>query len=257
MIFIMNEKKFCEDIINGITDEEKIKSISLNYIVLLMNKYYKLYGGVDKEYVKIISSLKNVSYYKTFDMFDKYTKKNKDEKTILREINNIIISKDELEYINKLPNKETSKLFCTLLALSKFYNSSWINVSYSELFKLSNIVCNIDKRCEIIKTLVNLGYVSMNHYDNDISIKINDIENIKTTGKYKKDMIIDDISNIGKKYIVATENKIMCEICGRLVEKRISRKYCKPCSKRQKSIKTYNAFLKKKKEQENKENRQY
>lgn len=252
MVFIMNEKKFCKDVLNGIADNHIIKSISLNYITLLFAKYYLMYGGIDKDYVNIISSVTNMSYYKTFDLFDKYVNKNKKEEIKIREKEIIVITASELEYIERISDRNVRKFYCTLLVLSRFYDSLWINVSYSELFKLANLNSSKEERCRIIKQLVNLNYISMNHYDNDISIKINDIELSEINGKFKKDMIVTDISDIGKKYIVATENKIMCQICGRLVEKRISRKYCKPCSKRQKSIKTYNAFLKKKTEQENK-----
>lgn len=252
MVFIMNEKQFCKDVLNGIADNDIIKSISLNYITLLFAKYYIIYGGIDKDYVNIISSVTNMSYYKTFDLFDKYVNKNKKEEVKIREKERIVITASELEYIGRISDRNVRKFYCTLLVLSRFYDSVWVNVSYSELFKLANLNSSKEERCRIIKQLVNLNYISMNHYDNDISIKINDIELSENNGKLKKDMVITDISDIGKKYIVATENKIMCQICGRLVEKRISRKYCKPCSKRQKSIKTYNAFLKKKTEQENK-----
>lgn len=248
----MNEKQFCKDVLNGIADNDIIKSISLNYITLLFAKYYIAYGGIDKDYVNIISSVTNMSYYKTFDLFDKYVNKNKKEEIKIREKERIVVTANELEYIGKISDRNVRKFYCTLLVLSRFYDSVWINVSYSELFKLANLNSSKEERCSIIKELVNLNYISMNHYDNDISIKINDIELSENNGKFKKDMVITDISDIGKKYIVATENKIMCQICGRLVEKKISRKYCKPCSKRQKSIKTYNAFLKKKKEEENK-----
>lgn len=252
MVFIMNEKKFCKDVLNGIADNRIIKGISLNYITLLFAKYYIIYGGIDKDYVNIISSVTNMSYYKTFDLFDKYVNKNKKEEIKIREKERIVITANELEYIGRISDRNVRKFYCTLLVLSRFYDSVWINVSYSELFKLANLNSSKGERCRIIKQLVNLNYISMNHYDNDISIKINDIELSENNGKFNKDMIITEISDIGKKYIVATENKIMCQICGRLVEKRISRKYCKPCSKKQKSIKTYNAFLKKKTEQENK-----
>lgn len=252
MVFIMNEKKFCKDVLNGIADNHIIKSISLNYITLLFAKYYIIYGGIDKDYVNIISSVTNMSYYKTFDLFDKYVNKNKKEEVKIREKEKIVITANELEYIGRISDRNVRKFYCTLLVLSRFYDSVWINVNYSELFKLANLNSSKEERCRIIKQLVNLNYISMNHYDNDISIKINDIELSENNGNFKKDMIVTDISDIGKKYIVATENKIMCQICGRLVEKRISRKYCKPCSKKQKSIKTYNAFLKKKTEQENK-----
>ena len=252
MVFIMNEKKFCKDILDGIADNRIINGISLNYITLLFAKYYIIYGGIDKDYVNIISSVTNMSYYKTFDLFDKYVNKNKKDEIKIREKERIVITANELEYIGRISDRNVRKFYCTLLVLSRFYDSVWINVSYSELFKLANLNSSKEERCRIIKQLVNLNYISMNHYDNDISIKINDIELSENNGKFNKDMIITEISDIGKKYIVATENKIMCQICGRLVEKRISRKYCKPCSKKQKSIKTYNAFLKKKTEQENK-----
>lgn len=225
MNFIFNEKNFVEEIIDGIVDTNVVEKLSINYIITMFVKYYKTFGGDDEEYMRIIASTKNTSFYKVYDLFEKKMKMFNEKDCLLREKDNIAITDNEFEQIAKIENKRCRKLMFTLLVLSKFYDRQWINLKFSKLFKLANLPTTVDERTQLIKTLIDGGYICMNNYSSDLSIKV-DIEQ----GKGEEKAYITEISDIGKKYITFTENKIMCKRCGKLIVKTNHvKKYCKNC----------------------------
>lgn len=225
MNFILNEKNFVEDVIDGIADSDIICTTSLNYMITMFAKYYLLFGGDDEEYMSIIASSKNVSFYKVYSLFDKKVKMFNSKECSLREKDRIEITDNELEQIAKIDNRKCRKLMFTFLVLSKFYDNQWINLKFSEIFKLSNLPITVNERAQLLKKLISEKYISMNNYSSDLSIKV-EIEQ----GKGEKKAYITEINDLGKKYLTFSENKMMCKRCGRIIVKTIhNRLYCKNC----------------------------
>ena len=102
MNFILNEKNFVEDIIDGIADSDIVCTTSLNYMVTMFAKYYLLFGGDDEEYMSIIASSKNVSFYKVYGLFEKKVKMFNSKECSLREKDRIEITDNELETVVSL-----------------------------------------------------------------------------------------------------------------------------------------------------------
>ena len=237
MNIVMNERKYAEGILNGdIADGGRNKLYTIDVVA----KYYRAVGYNDREIKVVVEKWIREKFPGVSEKYiTSWIKRSLDasKKFPLYEIDEIIITKPEMEYINslhsdKVRDRTLRKLAFTVLCFAKFESmrgvkDSWINIERKHIFSAANIK-NITrkKQCFMIYTLYSLGYI-------DLNPKIEN-HNIKVLGlKYgDSEITVSNINECG--YIFEEYNGkkfVHCERCGAMVPVTNGRtKYCSVCA---------------------------
>jgi hypothetical protein len=169
-------------------------------------------------------------------------------KSVKRQINNVYkdndlgflnieeikISKSELETIKAIGILRLEKLAFVLLVYAKIYNQinntdkNWVNEQHKYIFSDAKIGITIDEQCKMIHKLKGLGLLEVSVMVDNTNIKVLFADNGETA------IIIRDFRNFVYEYLRYFEpDKYMdCEECGLLINYKVNRKYCNACSKR-------------------------
>lgn len=151
-------------------------------------------------------------------------------------IDNIPITRNEMEKINSLNGKQARRLAFTLLCLAKYWkivipdSDYWVNSSDSEIMSLANINTSIRRRGLLYSELYEAGLVQF-------SKKI-DSTNLKVLFVQDGDIALDvsDFRNLGYQYLKYQGAPFFeCQNCGITVKydspgKGRTQKYCKSCA---------------------------
>ena len=184
------------------------------------------------------------------DMIDAAIKKAK--KTKLLRIDEIKISKTEMEKIDSLESKQLRRLAFTLLCLSKYRdlvnvgNDHWICYEDKDIMKLANLKPSLDKQAEMYRKLTDLGYLEFPKKINSISMRI-----MFGDAEPSNDTVLDVVKfeNLGYQYLkYCGEPYFECECCGltvKLNNKRTGRpqKYCDRCASLIKAKQTTDSIM--------------
>ncbi len=239
MDFIANEKKYVEKLLNTKTlTPRKVKS-DLRLIV----QYYLSKGVSTNDTLEIVVHFinevnKNKSGEKWRDtisgMINDIVKKD-DYK--LRDIENIVITKNEWDIIKQLDKEHLKKYAFGLLVYSKIINyekeSKWVDINNTSGFaKDVKVNANSENREKYFNMLKNLGLITIAKKSGSTAIRV-DLEE-----KNGEPYIIIPETNIDKfiSYYEETKNKltIRCSLCGNIdTWKGKGRKpnYCSDCTK--------------------------
>lgn len=233
--YIFNEKVNIEDMIRqGYVDENNptytIKNLArYNYYVLGLNAQEN-YDKIN-QYMKEHSSVyTEIGYSKAINGCIKNV-----EKKPFCDIENVIITKEELEKIKQLNDDRQEKIAFVLLADAKYFDKingvksdiSWITVS--DLYKLARVTMPIDDRYMFLSFLYEKNIVEKNYnpkftghtllYVSDID---NDTEMTLTENNYKE---------LAFTYMNWKKGGYKeCGQCGRLIKIKGNTKYCKNCA---------------------------
>lgn len=236
--YIFNEKKHIEEIINsGYVDE-----VNINRTIKKLARYNYYVRGLNHEesYDAIVEYMnKNYAYFSEVGSYSDINGCIKDAtKSAWKNVDSVIITREELNTISSLNDIRQEKLAFVLLADAKYdnaYKQKDINLSYlnnSDLYRMARVTMPINDRSLFLHFLYEKNLVEIN---------------INPTTTYKKLLYVDNSDDdVG---LVLTENNYKelaftylnwkngggykeCKDCGRLfrTKKEGNQIYCKKCS---------------------------
>ncbi len=235
MTFILNEKKYAENILNG--DGYGENNL---YTTNVMAKYYKYLGYNQREIrvalKRLISERRPDISERTVKFWIKKSLKLAETHSLC-ELDEIIITDTEIGRIKKIHSEKfkdsrVQRLAFTLLCLAKFSRTRgikdyWINVDYKHIFRLADLKgITIDEQCLMIHELYAIGYIDLNPKIESHSIKVLGVAD------GKKEIVVKDINESGLIYEEYCGGKVaVCQKCGKIVKYSTNKKiYCQQCA---------------------------
>lgn len=245
--YIFDEKRYIEEFLNGEQVEEKI---GMRYIIGLLFRYYSIYkkdeiepknikkqilqdlrinGSFDKEssnrlqdfeLEKVIEGVitKNKKYYKEYGEYKS-----------LKQLEYIPLYSSEFNFIQSLSNDQEKKFMFTCYILARFYNTTWVNSSYTEIFKLANITKSSKDKALFVGKLLREEKISMSDYVTSLAIKLKELKQ-EDDEEVIKVYQMQNLGNLFLSYI--KPNYKQCEKCGKLIKiKGNKTMYCSKCLK--------------------------
>ena len=236
----MNEYTYAENLLN----KQDLKACDLgdkpSSTLNLLARYYREIGKNDDEIKELLSDFLNrclKDKYKESKWIDSiFYQVVKSKKYNLKKVDNVIVTKSEMEIIQSVKGKSRQKVLFTLLVLSKYYNAvsdknkNWTNLEYKKIFKLANVQLSIQNQALLINDLYNCGFVNVSKNVGKPNIQVNFVDNESDAV-----LIITRLKDLGKEYLMfCGEDYIRCQRCGTLVKNyKNTNKYCKTCGQYQ------------------------
>ena len=240
MDIIMNEYTYAENLLN----KQDLKACDLgdkpSSTLNLLARYYREIGKNDDEIKELLSDFLNrclKDKYKESKWIDSiFYQVVKSKKYNLKKVDNVIVTKSEMEIIQSVKGKSRQKVLFTLLVLAKYYNAvsdknkNWTNLEYKKIFKLANVQLSIQNQALLINDLYNCGFVNVSKNVGKPNIQVNFVDN-ESDGV----LTITRLKDLGKEYLMfCGEDYIRCQKCGTLVKNyKNTNKYCKTCGQYQ------------------------
>lgn len=240
MDIIMNEYTFAENLLN----KQDLKACDLgdkpSSTLNLLARYYREIGKNDDEIKELLSDFLNrclKDKYKESKWIDSiFYQVVKSKKYNLKKVDNVVVTKSEMEIIQSVKGKSRQKVLFTLLILSKYYNAvsdknkNWTNLEYKKIFKLANVQLSIQNQALLINDLYNCGFVNVSKNVGKPNIQVNFVDNESDAV-----LTITRLKDLGKEYLMfCGEDYIRCQKCGTLVKNyKNTNKYCKTCGQYQ------------------------
>ncbi len=153
-------------------------------------------------------------------------------------IENITITKPELDKIGALKGKELKRLAFTLLCLSKYWdsvnftNTHWVNTQDTEIMKMANIVESVKRQSQLYNELSNLGLIKFSKKVDNTNVRVCFVADGETA------LHISDFRNLGHQYerYCGVPCRV-CQNCGLVFKARkggsgSQAKYCKECAQK-------------------------
>lgn len=236
----MNEYTYAENLLN----KQDLKACDLgdkpSSTLNLLARYYREIGKNDDEIKELLSDFLNrclKDKYKESKWIDSiFYQVVKSKKYNLKKVDNVVVTKSEMEIIQSVKGKSRQKVLFTLLVLSKYYNAvsdknkNWTNLEYKKIFKLANVQLSIQNQALLINDLYNCGFVNVSKNVGKPNIQINFVDNESDAV-----LTITRLKDLGKEYLMfCGEDYIRCQKCGTLVKNyKNTNKYCKTCGQYQ------------------------
>ena len=236
----MNEYTYAENLLN----KQDLKACDLgdkpSSTLNLLARYYREIGKNDDEIKECLSDFLNrclKDKYKESKWIDSiFYQVIKSKKYTLKKVDNVIVTKSEIEIIQSVKGKSRQKVLFTLLVLAKYYNAisdknkNWTNLEYKKIFKLANVQLSIQNQALLINDLYNCGFVNVSKNVGKPNIQVNFVDNESDTV-----LTITRLKDLGKEYLMfCGEDYIRCQKCGTLVKNyKNTNKYCKTCGQYQ------------------------
>ena len=240
MDIIMNEYTYAKNLLN----KQDLKACDLgdkpSSTLNLLARYYREIGKNDDEIKECLSDFLNrclKDKYKESKWIDSiFYQVIKSKKYNLKKVDNVIVTKSEMEKIQSVKGKSRQKVLFTLLILAKYYNAvsdknkNWTNLEYKKIFKLANVQLSIQNQALLINDLYNCGFVNVSKNVGKPNIQVNFVDNESDTV-----LTIARLKDLGKEYLMfCGEDYIRCQKCGTLVKNyKNTNKYCKTCGQYQ------------------------
>ena len=237
MELIMNEFKYVQDLLNKATYNNEDLGDKPSATLNLLARYYREIGKTDDEIKNLLDNfLKSClkDSYKPSKWIDSiFYQVKKSGKYSLKKVDEVTVTKSEIDTIQNVKGKARQKVLFTLLILAKFYNAvsdtnnNWCNMEYKKIFKLANVQLSTDNQALLMNDLYSLGLIKYSKNISKLNVSVNFIDN-------DSDIIlsITQLRDLGKEYLMfCGEGYIRCEKCGVPIKKsRNGRtKYCFKC----------------------------
>lgn len=246
MNIILNERKLVEELI----DKKDVSKEYSKHLYLLI-KYYYLQGK-DKGQVRLSIEQFMTDHYPKYNpvLWDKKitklvdagkrAKKNKKGEVIKRElveINEIYITKSEINKIKTLRKLTLKKIAFGMLVYSKIHNelgknnTYWVNTELREIFSDCKVAADIKKQRLMVHELINLGFLTPSNKVNDTRTRVNFANEESEVALTIRDFdyfIYDYLKLIGQK--VKTCKTAICN--QKFIAKANGTLYCKQCQNR-------------------------
>lgn len=250
MSVILNEIKWCEDMLSGTTLGKKPSET-----LFLLAKYY-LYIGYSKAQTKgllerfLLKVDPAASLVKWEDLIDFSIKRA--AKSRIMVCSGIEITDTELNTISSLEGKQVQRLAFTLLCLAKYWDllylktDHWVNSKDSEIMKMANINTSTERQSMMYHELNRLGLISFSKSVDNTNVKVDFVSEGEVV------LVINDFRNLGyqyMKYAGATEFYV-CQNCGITTKQKTKSsnkgrkpKYCSECAREVKLQQSINSVM--------------
>ena len=235
-MLILNEKKYAESLYNGINDNIKSVVAKVGYIT----RYFCDRGDSDNEnYSNTVNWMNN-----NHENFDEscYSKLISDairkaHKKPFFHIDNIIVTKSELETISSLNNLRAEKVLFVLLCMAKQqrvvygFTNGLVNYSLPDLCKMARISVPTSDREYILYEIVQSGCLSYPKKNDTSCLMVNFIDDDSDV-----ELVINEMDCQELAYVYLNWKNgggyIRCEFCGRLVRqtKKENKRFCRECT---------------------------
>lgn len=239
MSIIFDEEKHAKLILakgKCLTTNKKYFELQLvaNYLRSLNKEDKEIESTLHNIARKTFSDYNRIKFYKGIDSKVKNSKKLK-----LKTSTEVIITKAELETIQKEDNLKIQKLMFVYLVLAKYYMSNnhtdkyYVGTKDNDIFNLCDMYVRKADKLDMVHYLTKKGYISPTLSMSSIVNYVN--EDSEPVIKLKPD---SDIIFYFEQYLGGTF--IKCQVCGKLVKKTNNKKkYCRDCYKEINSGKEY------------------
>lgn len=243
MALVMNEYKLAEDILSG-----RMPDYNFGESMVLLAKYYKKNGLSKRDIKKRLEEYAlerngGVAGTNLATMVEYAIKQAmKYDLIVLDEID---ITKTEMDKIASLKGIQARKLAFTLLCIAKYWDEvsgvaeHWINSPDTEVINSACIATSTKKQDELFKELYDAGMIDYAKRVDNLHVRVLFADNNDTAIRVK------DLRNLGYQYLswVGNRQYFACENCGIMVRKAGSdvgrpQKYCKSCAEEVNRIKT-------------------
>lgn len=247
---LIDEYQIAEQIISS-------KKISKNEELFILAKYLRNEMNCDEnETYSILDDIVSRSNQKSnLDKLRKYLlkiSKKANEYNLIR-IENVAITKKELNVIQNVENSKFQRLLFSLLVHAKFRNkisennNNWCNISINDLYKTARVSTrNAKEKALLLNNLKNMNLISFSLKNTNHNIKCLFVDNQEN----EDDLIISDLRELGYQYLNLIEKDIFirCERCGILMKRKnkydYSTKNCPSCMRLKNYEKKRNSFHK-------------
>lgn len=237
-MLILNEQKYAQDIYDG--KNKDVKSILLKIGYLTRYFLHSLNQNDEENYKNTVCWLK-----KYHNNFDEVYYSNLISDAIKRAhnkpfycIENIQITKSELDIISSLDNLRAEKILFVLLCMAKQqevangFTNGLVKYSITDLCKTARISVPADEREYILYNIVQRGFLGYPKKNNTQCLIVNFIDNddetvltLDESDCYELAYLYLSWKNNGKGYT-------KCQRCGRIIKqsKTKPKKYCEECA---------------------------
>lgn len=153
-------------------------------------------------------------------------------------IDEIIITKSEIEKIRSLNAKQTERLAFTLLCLSKYYDhvnpnaDHWVNTPDGDIMRMANIRTSVRRQSAMYHAMNQLGLIQFSKKVDNINVRVcfaNDDDECAIR--------VTDMRNLGYQYMlgIGEQGYMVCQNCGVTSRHNIKAtgrrpKYCDSCA---------------------------
>lgn len=154
----------------------------------------------------------------------------------LQEINNVPVTRSELDHIQTMEPVKYQKLLFTMLCHAKLYNmrsehnNGWVNTSIQELYKLARVTVKYKKdKFLYLNDMEQAGLISFSNQNDNVNIRINFVD-MDGEAVFQ----VEDFRELGYEYLhyIGDGTFTPCIQCGRLIKKTNNKcRYCSDCAK--------------------------
>ena len=239
-MLILNEEKYAQDIYNGKNQEVKSVLLKVGYITRYL--LHSLNQSDEENYKNTVNWLN-----KHHNNFDEVYYSNlisdaikKAHKKPFYCIENIKITKSELEIISSLDNLRAEKILFVLLcmakqqAISNGFTNGLVKYSITDLCKTARISVPADEREYILYNIVQKGFLGYPKKNNTQCLIVNFINDAESEVVLNLDEV--DCCELAYLYLSWKNNGkgyTKCQRCNRMIKqsKTKPKKYCEECAK--------------------------
>lgn len=241
MTIVLNEHEWAENMI-------QTRSLGDNTYetICRVAKYYYDSGYKKKDVRNMMDAFllrcnQNASLTKWSDLIDYAV--SKAQRSTAISIDEVPISKAELDKIRSLKGVTIQRLAFTLLCLAKYWDivnpngDHWVNCKDSDIMKMANIKPSIKRQAMLYRELEDLGMLQFSKKVDSTNMRVLFIEGNDC------ELGVSDYRNLGSQYMlyIGDDSYFRCQNCG-LVEKRVAKrgdsgkikgrpqKYCRTCA---------------------------
>lgn len=131
-------------------------------------------------------------------------------------IDELSVTKPEMDAIKSLDGKQIRRLAFTLLCLSKYYKAvnpnadGWVNTPDNEIMKMANIRTSVKKQSAMFQTMNRLGMIRFSKKVDNTNIQVCFAEDGDTA------VSVTDMRNLGYQYMmhIGESGYMICQSCG-------------------------------------------
>jgi len=233
-MILLNERLYAEEILHN----KDLGSKPFYALSILARYYYHILGYKKKKITELLIEFME-KYYPRYSVnkisWDENIEKiaKNAGKYPLHEIDEVLITDNEMATIQGIHNKTLERLAFTSLCIAKLNNlknpnnQGWVNLDEKELFKLARISCSTIERNVKLGKLYELGLIEFPKRNDNMSFRVTYMHDGKTVLK------VNDFRELGYEYRqYCGEQFIHCAECGILMKpnKNGTKKYCDNCA---------------------------
>lgn len=232
MSIVLNEREWTEHAIkNRQLGKKPVETLSRIARYYCQVEKYKKKEVRDKLEDFLLQCDPDIVLVKWGDMIDKIVRSA--DRFPLVELDNIEITKDEINTVRSLGGKQIQRLAFTLLCIAKYWNiiqpknNGWVNTADKDIMKMANINTSVKRQNLMLHEMKTAGLLRFSKRVDSLNIQV---KFIRTNSPVE--IHISDFRNLGNQYLMyCGESYFQCSQCGLTIKKKSNaHKYCPECA---------------------------